>query len=371
MNLEKEALIRNSIHPYYDIIFENECSDVAISMIIHVLNAEKYVRNFFKYIKSEMLIVSSNNIEFIFVDSGSQDKTLSLILKYVAEEELCGKVVYAKGADVSTSRNMGIELSTGEYIVFADIDDVPVLRGFTIASHYAKMHSVDVAFGRFVVFDEVRGRVVYGTPFKELMRISGKDLLSQIRKSHCQSFYKALDLRLQQGVYQRRFLLHEGIRFTSGAISHEDFEFLIKVLLKAHNVLIVPIPVYIYSFRPTSVKLERFFNGIRILEKVCKLLSDTDWCHVMLLQDFSSILDHYILSKLLRFKPEKEIQQFIQSNYNILLTHYYIYLRHLINFCLKEDYLSLDSVLKILRILLKYVLLRMLQAKINQSGWRG
>jgi len=356
--------MRNSIHSYYDIIFENECGDAAISMIIHVLNAEKYVRRFFKYIKSEKLIVNSNNIEFIFVDSGSQDKTLSLILKYVAEEELCGKVAYAKGADVSTSRNIGIELSTGEYIIFADIDDVPVLRGFTIASQYTKMHGADVAFGRLVVFDEVKGRVIYGTPFKELMRISGKDLLSQIRKSHCQSFYKVLDLRIQQGVYQRRFLLHEGIRFTSGAISHEDFEFLIKVLLKAHNVLIVPIPVYIYSFRPTSVKLERFFNGLRTLEKVCKLLGDADWCRIMLLQDLSSILDHYLFSKLLRFELEEGIQQLIQSNYDILLTYYYTYLHHLTRFCQRENY---DGTLKILKILLKYVLLRMLQTQINQS----
>ena len=351
----------DDIHPYYDIIFESEHNNTTISMIIPVLNAEKYVRKFIEHIKSERkLIVARNNIEFIFVDGGSRDETLNLILKYVAEEGLCGKVIYAKGADVSTSRNIGIELSKGEYIIFADIDDIPVLRGFIIASHYVKIYDADVAFGILVIFNE-KGNVIYETPFEELTRVSGKDLLLRIRRSYCYSYYKALDLRFQQGLYRRRFLLRENIRFTPGAISHEDFEFLIKVLLKASDVLIIPILTYIYFATPTSIRFERFLNGLRTLERVCKLLDDIGWCYMMLLQDLSSVLDHYLCSKLIRFESDRKLQLFIQLNYDTLSTYYYIYLCHLMRFCLGENYLSLDEAFKVLKTLLKYVLIRIFQ----------
>jgi glycosyltransferase involved in cell wall biosynthesis len=347
----------NDIHLHYDVVFESECSNTLLSIIIPILNAERYVKKFIEYIKSEKLIVSNNSIEFIFIDGGSQDETLNLILKYIAKEGLCGKVVYAKGAEVSTSRNIGIELSKGEYVVFADIDDVPVLRGFIIASHYAKIYDVNVAFGKLVIFNE-KGNVIYETPFNELTRISGKDLLLQIRKSHCQSYYKALDLRFQQGLYQRHFLLRENIRFTPGTISHEDFEFLIKVLLRASSILTIPILTYIYFARSASIRFERFLNGLKTLERVCKLLDDISWCYMMLLQDLSSVLDHYLYSKLIRFELDRKLQLFIQLNYDTLSTYYYIYLCHLMRFCLGENYLSLDEAFNVFKTLLKYILIR-------------
>jgi len=351
----------NDVSLHYDVIFENECIETALSIIIPVLNAEKYVKKFVEHIKSERLISSNNSVEFIFIDGGSQDKTLNLILKYVNEEELCGKVVYAENADVSTSRNIGLELSKGEYVAFADIDDIPILHGFIVLLNLARMYRVDLAFGKLIIFDEIKNRVVYETPFKELIRISSNDLLSQILLSYCRSHHKSLDLRFQQGLYRRRFLLHENIRFISGTISHEDFEFLIKALMKVDEVLITPIPVYIYFAGPTSIRLKRFFNGLKTLERVCKLVGDAIWCRMMLLQDISALLDHYLHSKMLKFKLEKELQQFTQLNYDILLTHYYMYLQHLIRFCLRGGCADIYSIPKIFKTLLKYALLRILQ----------
>jgi len=91
-----------------------------ISVIIPIYNAEPWLR---RCLDSCEAIVS-DDIEFIMVNDHSKDNSRDIALEYVKRDshfQLVDNDVYSKG--VSSARNKGIDLATGEWITFLDADD--------------------------------------------------------------------------------------------------------------------------------------------------------------------------------------------------------------------------------------------------------
>ncbi|MEM3360147.1 MAG: glycosyltransferase [Candidatus Bathyarchaeia archaeon] len=61
-------------------------------------------------------------MEIIFVDDGSSDDTLSIIMDYVSKIDLSVKVFHHKWRGIGYSRNVVVKNATGEYIVWVDGD---------------------------------------------------------------------------------------------------------------------------------------------------------------------------------------------------------------------------------------------------------
>jgi len=68
---------------------------------------------------------SHSNWELIIIDDGSEDNTVKIIQKFISNEsriKLIQRNINPKGAP--TCRNIGIENSNGNYIIFLDSDDI-------------------------------------------------------------------------------------------------------------------------------------------------------------------------------------------------------------------------------------------------------
>ena len=89
-----------------------------VSIIIPVYNQEELI------IKALDSIPRRDYIEVIVVDDGSTDKTWDNVINYDKRNEL-DLVMLANGANQGAgySRNKGIDVATGKYIVFLDSDD--------------------------------------------------------------------------------------------------------------------------------------------------------------------------------------------------------------------------------------------------------
>jgi glycosyltransferase involved in cell wall biosynthesis len=68
-----------------------------------------------------ILAQTSNDWELILVDDGSTDDTLQIVSPYIEKS----KIIYffQENAGVSQARNLGVEKSTGEWLIFLDSDD--------------------------------------------------------------------------------------------------------------------------------------------------------------------------------------------------------------------------------------------------------
>lgn len=89
-----------------------------ISIIVPVYNTELYLENCINSILNQ----TYENLEIILVNDGSKDKSGLICDKYAKIDNRI-IVIHKENGGVSSARNVGINLSTGDYIVFIDSDD--------------------------------------------------------------------------------------------------------------------------------------------------------------------------------------------------------------------------------------------------------
>jgi len=87
-----------------------------LSICIPVYNGEKYIDNCLK------TLISMKDVEIIIVDDGSQDNSLKQLNSY--KDKYSNIILKSQtNAGQSEARNKALELATGKYITFVDIDD--------------------------------------------------------------------------------------------------------------------------------------------------------------------------------------------------------------------------------------------------------
>lgn len=89
---------------------------IFISIVVPMYNCEKYIE---KNIKS-ILNQSYKNFELLLINDGSTDNTLNVVKKF---KDSRIKIIDKKQEGVSKTRNVGIDISKGNYIYFVDADD--------------------------------------------------------------------------------------------------------------------------------------------------------------------------------------------------------------------------------------------------------
>ncbi len=89
-----------------------------ITVIIPVYNTEEYLRSCLDSIINQ----TYRNLEILVIDDGSTDLSPAICDTY-AELDSRVQVIHKENQGVSASRNLGIEMATGDYISFIDSDD--------------------------------------------------------------------------------------------------------------------------------------------------------------------------------------------------------------------------------------------------------
>lgn len=120
-----------------------------ISIVIPVYNVVKYLQD----CVNSLLCQTYQNFEIILVDDGSTDGSAALCDK-LREGDARIVVVHQKNSGVSSARNKGIEVSTGQFIMFMDSDDwldKNALEGLLVQ---LLKHQADVCFANKYYKDE-------------------------------------------------------------------------------------------------------------------------------------------------------------------------------------------------------------------------
>ena len=89
-----------------------------VSVIVPIYNVEEYLPRCIESIISQ----TYKELEIILVDDGSIDNCLNICEKY-AKLDGRVRVVHKKNQGVSSARNSGLDIMTGEFITFVDSDD--------------------------------------------------------------------------------------------------------------------------------------------------------------------------------------------------------------------------------------------------------
>lgn len=121
-------------------------SEYKLSIIVPTFNLENIIDKTFNSIKSQT--IGFENIEVIFVDDNSTDDTLNILKSY--SNEFSNVYVFTTDENsgyAGKPRNIGLNESTSDYILFLDGDDQLLVNGCEVLYDKIMMHSADIAIG--------------------------------------------------------------------------------------------------------------------------------------------------------------------------------------------------------------------------------
>ena len=120
-----------------------------VSVIIPVYNVGRYIEKCARSLFEQSL----DDIEYIFVDDCSPDNSLSIV-KSVSEDYPKRKnnikyLVHDKNRGLTTTRNTGLAVATGEFIAHCDSDDWVDVAMYEKLYNHAVEENADVCFSNF------------------------------------------------------------------------------------------------------------------------------------------------------------------------------------------------------------------------------
>lgn len=122
-----------------------------VSIIIPVYNVEKYLPECLESVINQIY----SKLEIILVDDGSPDKCGEICDKYAAIDSRI-KVIHKENGGVSSARNAGIDISTGDWIYFMDSDDTIEKDLIGEALNTALTDGTDMCFFDYDTIDDKR-----------------------------------------------------------------------------------------------------------------------------------------------------------------------------------------------------------------------
>jgi|tagenome__1003787_1003787.scaffolds.fasta_scaffold20982225_1 glycosyltransferase involved in cell wall biosynthesis len=210
-----------------------------VSIIVPVYNNEKYLQQCIDSLINQTL----RDIEIILVNDGSNDNSL-LICHEFQKIDTRIKVIDKPNGGVSSARNAGLKIASGEYVGFVDSDDWIEPDMYEKMYSAAEKHEADAVVVSFKI------------------NMDRKEHLKKVRLlegSHSAS--TLLDLHIEDGslkgmlmpsncntIYRSEIINRNNLFFDEELKINEDGIFNLKFLMKARTVYSLPND-YVYHYR--------------------------------------------------------------------------------------------------------------------------
>lgn len=206
-----------------------------LSIIVTSYNIEKYIGECLDNVMDQTL----KDIEIIVVDDGSKDSTPQIIEAYAEKDNRIIPILMKENSPggVATVANIGMEAATGDFIGFADGDDLYDPTMFEKLYNLAITENADIAMCNFLEFETETGieNVAYEPAWAPLAQTPVMDIRSSESKK------KVLELLPVpwRKIYKRKLITDNNLKFPVGKYFFEDNGFHWFVTLTADRVCFV------------------------------------------------------------------------------------------------------------------------------------
>lgn len=219
-------------------------SNDLISVIVPVYNVEKYLSQCINSILNQTM----KNLEIILVDDGSLDNSGKICDEFAKKDNRI-VVIHKENNGLSSARNAGLEIATGDYIGFVDSDDWLDENMYGTLLKLIKDTNADISCCKF--FQTANGE-------EKIPPINNEIIESFNNIEGLNNFYT--DLYIQTVVawnklYTRK--LFDNVVYPVGKI-HEDEGTTYKLFYKANKITYTNKPLYYYRITPNSITTRKF-----------------------------------------------------------------------------------------------------------------
>lgn len=217
------------------------------SIIVPCCDVAKYLRESL----DSVLTQPFSDWECILGVEDSKDETEAIVREYEAKDPRFRVFTGSRSGSCSATRNVGIDMAKGEYVIFLDGDDT-IAEGSLQRLHdkISARPGADIYPCAMRVYNETTGK-------DEAMRDNYLPEFSD-ELTGPQAVLKTYALHrdpcpmLQLSVFRREHLVNNGLKCLHG-LKRQDSEFTPRALYLAKRVIPIHEPFYIYRIRENSI----------------------------------------------------------------------------------------------------------------------
>jgi glycosyltransferase involved in cell wall biosynthesis len=209
-----------------------------VSLIVVCWNVADYVEQALQSAAQQDL----PDVEVIVIDNGSTDGTRDIVETHRRYDNFY-IVLNEENVGLGPARNQGLGLARGEYVAFLDGDDwlePDAMRKAFEAAHQNKSDIVYFGWHRIKRSGQV-SPMLKGRKSKH-----GRADTHELRGNLMQDFQTAWNK-----LYMREFIANSGAQFHNGY--YEDIPWAYTLLMRAHTVFVIDLPLYNYRQRRGSI----------------------------------------------------------------------------------------------------------------------
>lgn len=233
----------------------------SVSVVIPMFNSEKYIASAVESVQAQ----TTKPKEIVVVNDGSADDS-RVIVEKLALSDSSIKLINCQNSGVSVARNIGIDRSTSDFIIFLDSDDLMEPRCVEVCTDAISKTGADIVLFDTIPFvdseSEQDKEVLKSTSNKaryykqkvDPICLSGPDLLTYLIANH--SFRVSACLY----AWRRETSLNFGVEFLPGVIM-EDNLFTPQLLISSKLALYTGEFLHRRRVRPDSISYRRGFKS--------------------------------------------------------------------------------------------------------------
>lgn len=292
------------------------------SIIVPAYNAEKYLQECVESVLSQSL----KDFELILVDDGSKDDTPKICDEY-ARKDTRVRVIHKQNGGSSSARNVGIDASAGEYIMFLDSDDYwddkNALRN--IKENISKKEA-DIYMMGFKKFFQKENKLT--DEHWDVDEIDRAD--EQEDKLKCIMQNNMFIASAWNKIIRRMFLIRNEIKFVVGQ-NAEDIEWCAKLLLTTNKIIALDLNFYIYRKQnnesiSSNINKKILYDISNVIERYAEIAEKTN----------SIYLKHYLaqqyvlwltLSNNLKSGNIRDLLKKMKTYWYLINYNYYPYVK--------------------------------------------
>lgn len=228
-----------------------------LSVIIPVYNAQDTIK---KCVDS-VVGGSQNEYEIILVDDGSTDQSLKICQEYLTLENV--SVISKDNGGVSSARNAGLEVASGDYILFLDSDDWLEEGAVGVLMEYMHSEKDLYVFGIKRIKNGIEvGRCAY----VDCVGCDKTEIMISLFMKNQFGFVCAKMIK-------RSLIEAQKLCFDESLKMREDQDYMLRLWGRVQSVSCIEAPLYCYNQRSNSAM--QIYNK-KVLEHFAWFVSDLE-----------------------------------------------------------------------------------------------
>ena len=207
-----------------------------VSIIVPIYNSERGLRQ----CVDSILCQTYSNLELLLLEDGSRDASAAVCCEYATRDDRV-RVFCHQNLGVSATRNCGLDLASGDYVMFIDSDD-------TVSPTWveAYVRAVEQAGVGMVVGRLTEHRSDGTTVIRRLPDVGILDRKT-CWKMLCQCEYDAFGY-VANKLYRAELIQKNAIRFNSAMRVQEDLDFALSAIAASESILVIDEAGYDYDY---------------------------------------------------------------------------------------------------------------------------